>query len=140
MKTWVLLSSAIVFLALMLIAATWLWGRSLPATRVGVGERDIAAPIDQIQQVIADVQRQPDWRRAVKAVEIGTDGGWTEVRSDGDRIRMSWIDQSGHTLRLRFASERGYEGVWEGRFAPLPTPGGTRVSVREESTISNPLL
>ncbi|MDX5414136.1 MAG: hypothetical protein LPK02_13945 [Rhodobacterales bacterium] len=57
----VLLGAGILFIG-------WL----LPETREGQAETTIKAPPDQVLAVIADVERQPDWRDLSTVTRTGT--------------------------------------------------------------------
>lgn len=124
--------AGLVLLAGLVVAVGW----ALPASREGRAEVVIAAAPAQIVAVIADVEAQTEWRKGVSAVER-TAEGWVEVTARGERISFVTEEMSEAGIRLRFASDAGYAGVWEAVL--VPDTGGTRIAVVERAEIPSPL-
>jgi hypothetical protein len=111
-------------------------GWALPASREGRAEVVIVATPAQIVEVIADVEAQTEWRQGISAVER-TAEGWVEVTARGERISFVTEERGEAGIRLRFASDAGYSGVWEAVL--VPDAGGTRIAVVERAEIPSPL-
>ncbi len=107
-------------------------GLALPAVREGRAEVVIAAAPARILAVIADVEAQTEWRQGILAVER-TAEGWVEVTARGERISFVTEVMGEARIRLRFASDAGYSGVWEAELSP--DAGGTRIAVVERAEI-----
>lgn len=107
-------------------------GLALPAVREGRAEVVIAAAPARILAVIADVEAQTEWRQGILAVER-TAEGWVEVTARGERISFVAEVMGEARIRLRFASDAGYSGVWEAELSP--DAGGTRIAVVERAEI-----
>ena len=124
--------AGLLLLAGLVMAVGW----ALPASREGRAEVVIAATPAQIVEVIADVEAQTEWRQGISAVER-TAEGWVEVTARGERISFVTEERGEAGIRLRFASDGGYSGVWEAVL--VPDAGGTRIAVVERAEIPSPL-
>lgn len=111
-------------------------GFLLPATREGQAEAVIAAPPSAILSVIADVERQPEWREGLRGVER-TASGWVETTARGERITFAAPEMTEGRIALTFTSDAGYSGEWTATLTPEGT--GTRIAVTERATIPSPL-
>lgn len=121
------------------VSGVLLAGLLTPATRSGVHEAVVAAPVDAVRHAILDVQSQPAWRRDVTAVDVDADSRrWTERTRAGETVRFERVDAGPHRIVLRFDSSRGYAGEWTGELEATPD-GGTRIRVRESATVPNPI-
>ncbi|MBC2775631.1 SRPBCC family protein [Rhizobium sp. AQ_MP] len=132
MKIFLILSLSIIGLAALVFVA----GLSLPPTREGRADMEVAAPPERVAAVITDVARQPEWRDGITTVEVEGDG-WVETTTRGEVIRFAWTRREALTLALTFRSDAGYHGTWQADLQPQAT--GTRVTVVERATIDNPL-
>jgi hypothetical protein len=121
---------------LLLAGLVFLLGWALPATREGRAEVVIDAPPAQVVAVIADVEAQTEWRQGISAIER-TPEGWVEVTARGERIRFVTEEMGEERIRLRFASDAGYSGLWEAVLTPEAE--GTRIAVVELAEIPSPL-
>lgn len=124
--------AGLLLLAGLVMAVGW----ALPASREGRAEVLIGATPAQIVEVIADVEAQTEWRQGISAVER-TAEGWVEVTARGERISFVTEEWGEAGIRLRFASDGGYSGVWEAVL--VPDAGGTRIAVVERAEIPSPL-
>ena len=113
-------------------------GLLLPKTREGTATRLIAAPPDLVRRTILDVTAQPEWRSGIAAIEPRPDGGWTEIKADGERIAFRLTEDSASGIALGFDSTRGYTGRWQGRIEAAGD-GTTRLTVTEVATIPSPV-
>lgn len=110
-------------------------GALLPATREGRAEAVIAAAPSAILAVIADVERQPEWREGLRGVErIAT--GWVETTARGERITFAAPEMTEERIALTFTSDAGYSGQWTATLTPEGE--GTRIAVTESSTVPSP--
>lgn len=126
-----------VLAAAALIALPFAAGALLPATRSATAEALLDAPPERVGALILDVERQPEWRAGIARVER-TAEGWIETTTRGETIRFAPEPAPEGTIRLGFASDRGYSGRWTGRLEATPE-GGTRLAVTEEATVPAPL-
>lgn len=110
-------------------------GALLPATREGRAEAVIAAPPSAILSVIADVERQPEWREGLRGVER-TGTGWVETAARGERITFAAPEMTEERIALTFTSDAGYSGEWTATLTP--EGAGTRIAVTERATIPSP--
>jgi hypothetical protein len=124
--------AGLLLLAGLVMAVGW----ALPASREGRAEVVIVATPAQIVEVIADVEAQTEWRQGISAVERRAEG-WVEVTALGERISFVTEERGEAGIRLRFASDGGYSGVWEAVL--VPDAGGTRIAVVERAEIPSPL-
>ena len=124
--------AGLLLLAGLVMAVGW----ALPASREGRAEVVVAATPAQIVEVIADVEAQTEWRQGISDVER-TAEGWVEVTARGERISFVTEERGEAGIRLRFASDGGYSGVWEAVL--VPDAGGTRIAVVERAEIPSPL-
>jgi hypothetical protein len=119
--------------AAVLLAAPFVLGAALPATRAGQAECLLPAPPEAVRALILDVRRQPDWRAGIASVTVEVDArGWTETTRAGEVVRFRLLETA-PAIRLSFASSRGYHGQWTGLLTP--EGDGTRLSVTEEATV-----
>lgn len=118
------------------MAAIWLIGLAMPATRVGKAEGVIPARPATILEIIRAAEAQPDWRADVAAV-TRTDDGWIETTTRGQTIIFTPEIMSEQVIRLRFTSKAGFSGIWE---AKLQADGAqTNISIEETVTTPSPL-
>jgi hypothetical protein len=114
-----------------LISVIWLIGMMLPTARVARIEGRVAAPPAAILATIRAVEDQPQWRADVARV-ARTPEGWTETTKRGQVIAFTPEEMTEQRIRLRFASQAGFSGVWQ---ADLRAEGGgTIISIEERVT------
>ena len=118
------------------LAAIWLIGLALPATRIGKVEGRINAPPATILEVIRAVEAQPDWRADVAAV-TRTDTGWIETTTRGQDISFTPEMMTEEIIRLRFSSAAGFSGIWEAKLQAESAQ--TNISIAESVTIPSPM-
>ena len=116
-------------------------GLLLPATRTASATREIAAPPDRVWRLMTDVAAQPAWRPNVAAVEL----------LDAAPGRERWIERPRSGAAIHFRTERQLaptewtiafsgpaEGRWTGSLEPMTDGSGTRLRVKESSSVKNP--
>jgi uncharacterized protein YndB with AHSA1/START domain len=127
----------VVVVLVLLVAAI---GASLPVDHVASVSATYDRPPEEVWRAITDFQSFPSWRTGVDRVEARTfdDGssGWVEYGSTGP-LPMAVVEQvPPRRLVLRIASdELPFGGTWT--YELEPTPGGTRVTITENGTVSN---
>jgi ribosome-associated toxin RatA of RatAB toxin-antitoxin module len=93
-------------------------------TLTGSSTAEIDAPLDEVWELVADVERSPDWQgglKALRALEHDSDGRATlcEVESDAKvrTIKSTVRFQYDEPIRLRWTQEKGelksVDGSWE---------------------------
>lgn len=125
-----LIIACVVVLALVAIAFT------LPPIREGRATLEIAAPPQDISEVVEDVEQQQKWRGQLAGIARTTEG-WEEQTTNGERVNFRWTFRSVERLELSFVSSAGYSGQWRATLALTGT--GTLVSVVEHARIENPI-
>ena len=121
----------------------FLIGLLLPKDHVARAEAEVAAPPAEVAALIRDVERQPRWRRGVTAIEtVGREGGVLRYieRSGGDSILFEFVEERpGALFRSTIAdADLPFGGSWT--IAVDPVPGGTRVAIEENGTVTNPVF
>lgn len=118
-------------------------GLVLPRHHLARGSAIVAAPPGQVAAMVREVERQPEWRRAVTAVEVqareGTRTDYVEI-SGSDRIRFILVEEARDT---RFVSTivddtLPFGGSWTILLAS--DGGGTKVTIEERGEVRNPLF
>jgi hypothetical protein len=118
------------------LAAIWLIGLALPATRVGKVEGRINVPPATVLEIIRAVEAQPDWRADVAAVTRTADG-WIETTTRGQEIAFTPEIMTEEIIRLRFSSAAGFSGIWEAKL--LADGAQTNISIAESVTTQSPI-
>lgn len=121
-----------------LAALVFVVGLFLPATRTGQVDRVVEATPAQLTAVILDKASQPKWRPELAKVDVQSPANWTETTQRGEVITFELTAQTADTLQMRFNSNLGYHGQWEGRLVPTPS-GGTHIFVTEQATTPGPI-
>lgn len=139
---WVWLSVLVgLFVALGLVI--YVIGLFLPRFHRASGEALIPAPPAQVAAVIRAVERQPEWRRRVTAVDVverHADGLRYIERQGRDAIPFDFAE----TVRdARFTStiadaKLPFGGTWTIELAP--DGAGTRVRIVEEGEVRSPVF
>lgn len=124
----------LLFIACLLVLSGYL----LPATRQGTSTRMFEAPPAVVRSIVLDIASQPRWRSGIAAVEPAPGGAWTEIKSDGERIRLRVIEEREQAIVFGFESTRAYTGRWNAQITPS-SAGGTALTVTEEATTPSPL-
>jgi hypothetical protein len=116
-------------------------GLMLPAERTVSQMQLIDASTDRVYRILTDVERQADWRRALRSVAVERRGdlwAWTETGNDGV---VSHVEEKVKGPPLRYEIEfRNSDGVRGRRIAELETSENrTRLTVTETRIIDAPL-
>lgn len=126
-----------------LVALVVAAGYALPVQHVASLSVELDAPPERVWTTITDVASFPRWRRDVKSVEIvqRTPAGpvWRERSSDGT-ITYETVESVPHRRLRSRISDRSlpFGGTWT--FDLTPTPRGTRVTIREDGEVYNPVF
>ncbi|HUR92176.1 MAG TPA: SRPBCC family protein [Gemmatimonadaceae bacterium] len=118
-------------------------GYSLPVKHVATRSAVVAAPADQVWAAITDVASAPQWRTDVKSVEVVRQGAagpvWREVSGDGTITFETVESLPPRRLVTRIADKSlPFGGRWT--YELEPTTGGTRVTIREDGEVYNPVF
>ena len=131
MRMLIFLLASIALFGALLFLIGWL----LPKTREGHAETVINATPQQVLDVVANLEAQPEWR------EIGTvtrtQTGWVETTARGERIEFVAKDMTTSQINLSFVSDAGYFGEWQAVLRPVAD--GTHIKVVERATVPSPL-
>jgi uncharacterized protein YndB with AHSA1/START domain len=130
------------------VAAGWVglyaYGRTLPTSRVIERSMVVPAPIEEVWAWVGDPARRPEWHPGVRAIAHVEDRGghavWREVDAGGDRFDWLVVERQPprHLVTAAADPEQiGMHARWTWDLAD--EAGGTRVTLREESRIDNPV-
>jgi ribosome-associated toxin RatA of RatAB toxin-antitoxin module len=131
--------AAIGVLALIVVVV----GYSLPKRHTATRVTKVPQPPETVYALLADVDRYPTWRPAVKALERQPDRdgrpAWTETVS-GMKIPLYFeIMERPTRLVARIAGPSlPFGGTWTYRIAPAP--GGSEVTITEDGEVYNPVF
>ena len=142
---WIAPLSGAVAIALALGWVTlYAFGRSVPAERELERSVVVAAPVVEVWTLLGDLARRPSWHPGVRAIARIEDregqAVWREVTFDGDRFDWLVVESAApHRLVLATAAPEqiGMDARWTWELAAEGE--GTRVSLREQSRIDNPV-
>lgn len=126
-----------------IIGAAAVIGTLLPSGHVAVRSLVLAAPRDSVWGVITDFAAQPTWRAGLTKVEqvsAGPEGEvWLEDGSEPLLLRTTESVRPERLVRAIADSTLPFGGRWVYDLVPLSS-GGTRVTVREEGEVYNPIF
>lgn len=126
-----------------LVALVVAAGYALPAKHVASLSVELDAPLERVWETITDVTSFPRWRNDVKSVEIvqqtPVGPAWRE-RSSGGTITYETVESVPQRRLISRISDRSlpFGGTWT--FDLTPTPRGTRVTIREDGEVYNPIF
>lgn len=118
-------------------------GVILPREHVAEAEIQLPAPPARVAAMIRDVEGQPRWRSGVTAVDVlerRPDGVRYVEHSGGEAITFDFVEErNGERFRSTIADhDLPFGGFWT--ISLLPEGGGTRVRIREEGHVGNPIF
>jgi hypothetical protein len=139
MLKWLLWIAAVPVAAGILVYAV---GALLPGDHVARAEALVAAPVPRVASLVREVERHPDWRGAVTAVEVieRGDGGLRYIeRSGGDAITFDFAEETPDRLFRSTIADPSlpFGGAWT--IALSPEGNWTRVSIEERGSVRNPV-
>ena len=146
MKRKLLIGCGALFALFCLLAAgLFAYGAAQPRDHVAVSRATYGRPPEEVFARLADVERWPEWNRAVSSVERAGDVGgkpcWNLVGEFGSM--PSVIEESTAPARLvsRIPADAGlgFSGTWTYELAPAPG-GGTTVTIREDGRVDSVLF
>lgn len=140
MGKWLLWIAAVPVAAGLLVL---LVGSLLPQDHVARAETVVPAAVPEVAALIREVERQPRWRRAVDSIDIRSrEGGVLRYaeRSGGDSILFDFREERPNALFRSTIADPNlpFGGSWT--IALSPAASGTRVSIEEQGTVSNPIF
>lgn len=117
-------------------------GALLRADHVANGETLVAAPIGRVAAIVRDVERQPQWRSSVAAIEIveRQENAIRYVeRSGSDAITFDFVEEvPGRRFRSTIADpDLPFEGFWT--IALEPEGQSTRIRIEERGRVRSPI-
>lgn len=126
-----------------LIALALVVGYSLPVKHVASRSLEVAAPPERVWNAITDVASMPQWRAGLKSAEIlrQTPAGpvWQEVSGDGTVVYETIESVPHRRLVTRIAGKSlPFGGSWT--YDLHPTGSGTRLTIREDGEVYNPVF
>ena len=126
-----------------MIAIVLAVGYSLPVQHVATRTAYVAAPPEGVWATITDVASAPQWRSDVKSAEIVRQGAagpvWRELSGDGTITFETVESEPPRRLVTRITDKSlPFGGSWT--YELQPTPGGTRVTIREDGEVYNPVF
>lgn len=126
-----------------LVALVLMAGYALPVKHVASSTVELEAPPERVWEMITDVESFPRWREDVKSVEIVQRAAagpvWRERSSDGT-ITYETVESVPQRRLVSRISDRTlpFGGTWT--FDLAPTPRGTRMTIREDGEVYNPVF
>ena len=124
--------------------ALYAFGTSQPADRTVVRSVIVPAPLDEVWSLVGDLGRRPSWHPGVRAIarveERDGHAVWREVDPRGDRFDWLVVESDPPrrlVLEAADPEQIGMVGRWTWELAE--DPAGTRVTLREQSRIDNPV-
>ena len=125
----------------LVIASVLVIGTFLPQSHEATGSATLGASPTQVFDVLVAVDRYPEWRADVTAIEILDRDPlrWRE-RSGGDTITFEVVDRSpAERLRVRIADpDLPFGGTWT--YSLAPEGAGTRLTIVEHGEVYNPVF
>lgn len=126
-----------------LVAVVLIAGYALPVKHVTSRSAELEASPARVWETITDVAAMPQWRSGLRSAEIvgETSAGpiWREISGDGTITYET--TESVHQRRLvtRIADKAlPFGGSWT--YELHPTPTGTRLTIREDGEVYNPIF
>lgn len=126
-----------------LVAVIIAAGYALPEKHVASLSVELDAPPERVWETITNVTSFPRWREGVTSVEIiqRAPAGpvWRERSSDGT-ITYETVESVPPLRLISRVSDRSlpFGGTWT--FDLTPTPRGTRLTIREDGEVYNPVF
>jgi uncharacterized membrane protein len=123
------------------VAAVLLIGALLPQAHEASSSARFGSPPERVFAALVDVERYPEWRDDVTAVEVlGRDPLRWRERSGGDTITFEVVERSPPArLRVRIAdADLPFGGSWT--YSLEPESGGTRLTIVEQGEVYNPVF
>ena len=136
----VLIALAVLFALILVVVAI---GYALPVGHVASRNATLSQPPDRVYAVLTDVERYPQWRKDVTAVQILPSSTvakrWLEKGSNGD-ITFEFVElQPSTRIVSRIADPNlPFGGTWT--YELMPESGGTRLTITERGEVYNPLF
>jgi len=118
----------------------WALGLLLPPQHSEEVRTLLGASAETVWAVLTDLDGMPDWRQGLRRVERLPDAEgqvrWLEIRSAGRSTTYQRVESFSPRRMVVQSSEQNRRWVYEIR----PLDRGSELAVREERTITNPLL
>jgi hypothetical protein len=137
---WILyIAAAIATVAVLIVII----GYSLPKAHSASRTATVAMPPDALYALLADVDRYPSWRPAVKSLERHADHdgkpAWTEEAS-GMKIPLRFERMERPALLVARIADPSlpFGGTWTYRIQPAP--GGSTLTITEDGEVYNPFF
>lgn len=125
------------FVLIALVAVgIYLYGMSQPAQQQLTVEKNIAAPADQVWQVMTDWGAQPQWRDDLEQVEVIDAQNFVEYPKQGSPIRFEVLKAEKPRL-LELKLDGSFNGVYTVRFKDVE--GGTLVEESYDLNYPSPI-
>jgi uncharacterized protein YndB with AHSA1/START domain len=125
-----------------LLLALVAFGYALPVAHVASRDAVLPAPPERVFAVLTDVEAFPTWRSDVQAVEVIARlprVQWRERGSDGTIAFEVQENDPPRRLVTRISDRTlPFGGAWT--FTLQPADGGTKVTIRENGEVYNPLF
>ena len=116
-------------------------GYALPVGHVASRDLTLSQPPDRVYAVLTDVERYPQWRKDVTAVQILSSAPvrWLEKGGNGD-ITFEFAElQPPARIVSRIADPNlPFGGTWT--YELIPQGNGTRLTITERGEVYNPLF
>lgn len=125
----------------LLVAALYGWGMSLPEGHVAVVSREIWVAPDVVFARLIAFEEHPKWRSDVKSVTYSKVDQRMVVKSGGEErtYRITTLDAPRRLVtEIEGGRELGFGGTWT--FELEPAGSGTKVKITERGQVYSPMF
>ncbi|MEZ4456789.1 MAG: SRPBCC family protein [Gemmatimonadales bacterium] len=120
----------------------WLVGLFLPRHHAESARLELAASPETVWQLLTDLDAMSDWRHDLAGLERLPGGPaavrWREIRADGRSAALEAVEVVPPVRLVVRPADAAPGSRWVYRLEPLAA--GTRLEIREERDIGNPLV
>ncbi|HFB2048792.1 MAG: SRPBCC family protein [Hyphomicrobiaceae bacterium] len=128
----------ILLVLIVLVAAIYFYGTSLPHEKSHSRVVLINAAPETLYDIAINAEAQSSWRKDVSKITMRPDQkSWIEHTNQGDIFFTILEENRPNSFSLEFKGQ-GFEGTWKGEF--VASGNGTEVSLVENISIQNPFF
>ncbi len=127
-----------------LLAAVWLWGRSMPREHRSASTITLVAPADSVYRLVRDIGEQARWWRDVRSVRRITGRpreSWEQEMAGAGAVRIevtSFIEGQRLVTTILNDDQQDFGGKWTVDVSR--TGSGTEVRIVEDGWVESPFF